>query len=82
MMTKEEIQEWIDGEEHGRQTKPNVYQGNYLTYSYAWSKGLEYCMEHSEEEINEELERASRKDLDNNFSAAGYYKAIRMVVKG
>lgn len=78
MLSKEEIQEWIDGEEKGRRTKPNVYCGNYLTYSYAWSKGLEYCKEHNEDEVREEFKRASQRDLDNNFSAAGYYKAIRL----
>lgn len=64
MMTKEEIQEWIDGEENGRRTKPNVYQGAYLTYSYAWSKALEYAKAHSEKEILEEYERAKTKDID------------------
>lgn len=80
MMTKEEIQEWIDGEENGRRTKPNVYQGAYLTYSYAWSKALEFAKTHSEEEILEEYERAKTKDIDSSMSNAGYFKALRMVV--
>ncbi len=82
MMSKEEIQEWIDGEENGRRTKPNVYQGAYLTYSYAWSKALEFAKTHSEEEILEEYERAKRKDIDSSMSNAGYFKALRMVVEG
>ena len=80
MMTKEEIQEWIDGEENGRRTKPYVYQGAYLTYSYAWSKALEFAKTHSEEEILEEYEKAKTKDVDNSMSNAGYYKALKMVV--
>lgn len=82
MMSKEEIQEWIDGEETGRRTKPSVYQGAYLTFSHAWSKALEFAKTHSEEDILEEYEKAKTKDVDNNMSNAGYFKALRMVVTG
>lgn len=81
MMTRSEIQEWIDGEEHARSTK-RAYQGAFRAYSFAWSDGLKFALRHNEDEILKELEEASKGDLDNSLSDAGYYKALKLVVNG
>ena len=81
MMTKEEIQEWIDGEERGRKEKPFVYNGSFLNYSLAWSKALKFAKVHNEEEITEEYNKAKLKDIHNSMSDAGYYKALKMVIE-
>lgn len=81
MMARSEIQEWIDGEEHARSTK-RAYQGAYRVFSVAWSDGLTFALNHNEDEILKELEEASKGDLDNSLSDAGYYKALKLVVNG
>lgn len=79
MMSKNEIQEWINGEEEQRKTN-TAYQGYYRAYSLAWSDGLKFALRHNEDEILQELEEAKKGDLDNSLSDAGYYKALKMVV--
>ena len=79
MMKKEEIQEWIDGEERARATDI-AYQGYYRAYSLAWSDGLKFALRHNENEVLQELEEAKKGDIDNSLSDAGYYKALKMVV--
>ena len=79
MMSKNEIQEWIKGEEEQRKTN-TIYQGYYRVYSLAWSDGLKFALKHNENEILQELEKAKKGDLDNSLSDAGYYKALKMVV--
>lgn len=81
MMTKSEIQEWIDGEEHARNTK-RAYQGAFRVYSLAWSDGLKFALHHNEDEILKELKEASKGDLDNSLYDAGYYKALKLVIDG
>ena len=81
MMTKEEIQEWIEGEERGRKEKPFLYQNEFLKYSLSWSEALKFAKTHDEKEIINEYNKAKLKNVHNNMEDAGYYKALEMVIK-
>lgn len=81
MMTEKEIRAELEGEEEARIKKPNVYTGSFMRYSYAWTDALKFALGHTEEEVREAYRRAAKGDLDNSLSDAGYYKALRMVLR-
>jgi len=80
MLSKEEIQEWIDGENKGRTKSPNVYQGKYLIISDGWLDGLHFAQTHKEEDVKKEYLCYVTKNLDEDFYGHGYFKALEMVL--
>ena len=81
MMSVEEIQEWIDGENKGRETKPFIYQGNYLIFSDGWLAGLNYGKTHTEKEVELEYWKYNDKKLNRDFYNNRYFKALKLVLE-
>lgn len=81
-MLQSEIQEWIDGELRGRETKPFVYQGRYLEISDGWLDALKFGLNHSIEEVEQRYKKQQIKiDIENDFYGAGYLKALKMILE-
>ena len=81
-MLNSEIQEWIDGELQGRETKPHIYQGNYLEISDGWIDALRFGLTHSIEEVEKIYkEKNESVDTEKDFYGAGYLKALKMILE-
>jgi len=74
-----EIQEWIDCELKARETKPFIYQGNFIRISDGWLDGLRFAL-NNQSNVKEKFESLN-VDLANDYYGYGYYNALKTVLE-